>query len=263
MDRFVIIIISIILWFRYRITVGGLDKIQQDERPIFFVANHPSLSDPLIVIRLLWNKFQPRAVVRDFQVNRPVIGACIRTFNPISMPDMRQDAKKKAAWARQSIELTAEALQNGDNVLIWPAGKLSRDGYDYFISRSAAHKIYNANPNARVVALRSEGIWGSRSGWYNGPDMPIWKIGLLGLIFIPLNLFFFMPKRRIQYEVKEIENLKGLNRTEFNIKLQDFFNAQPQPPQITPLMWWSKVRFYPAAEPQSTEELLKKAKNKE
>ncbi|MFV0430968.1 MAG: lysophospholipid acyltransferase family protein [Alphaproteobacteria bacterium] len=258
MDKFVIRLIKIILWFRYRISVSGLDEIKQDSRPILFVANHPSLSDPLIVIQLLWHKFHPKALVRDLQINRPIIGACIRSFEPISMPDMRKDAKKKASWARQSIELTKEALGDGHNILIWPAGKLSRDGYDYFIQRSSTHQVFKSRSDCRIVALRSTGIWGSRSSWYNGPDTPIWKIGLMGLIFIPLNLFFFMPKRHIHYEVQELKELEGLERTAFNTRLQNYFNAKPQPAQITPLMWWHKVRFSPAKTPKTAEELLQK-----
>ncbi len=258
LDRFVIRLIKFILWFRYRISINGLDEIKESDEPILFIANHPSLSDPLIVIKTLWPRFKPRALVRDLQIQRPIIGHFVQSFNPISVPDMRKINRKKARWAQESVTLASEAIKNGDNVLLWPAGKLSRDGYDYFLNKSTTYKIFNAHPHTRLVALRSQGLWGSRTGWYGGPDTPIWKVALLGVIFIPLNLFFVMPKRRIVYDVKEIHNLKGLDKTKFNIKLQTYLNQLPQIPQITPLMCWHKVTFKSAGKPQSIDEILEK-----
>ncbi len=258
LDRFVIQLIKFILWFRYRISINGLEEIQQNDKPILFVANHPSLSDPLIVIKTLWPQFKPRALVRDLQIKRPIIGRFVQSFNPISVPDMRKLNRKKALWAKESVRLASEAIKNGDNILLWPTGKLSRDGYDYFLNNSATHTIFNTLPHVRIVALRSQGLWGSRTGWYGGPDTPIWKIALLGFIFVPLNLFFFMPKRRILYEVTELKNLEGLDKIEFNIKLQNYFNEKAQIPQITPLMWWHKVTFRPAVQPKPIEEILEK-----
>lgn len=252
LDRFVIKVIRSILWFRYRITVQGLKDIKQTDAPILFIANHPSLSDPLIVIKILWPLFKPRALVRDLQIKRPIVGYFVQSFNPISVPDMRKISRKKASDAKESVSLASKALENGDNILLWPAGKLSRDGYDYFLNKSTTYNLFKAHPHTRIVALRSEGLWGSRTGWYGGPDIPIWKLALLGFIFIPLNFFFFMPKRRIIYNIQEIKDLDGLDKTAFNLKLQDYFNAQPQMVQITPLMWWHKVTFKAAATPKSS-----------
>ncbi len=249
-DRLTIQFIRLILWFRYRISVKGLEKIQNDERPILFIANHPSLSDPLIVVKILWPLFKPRALVRDLQIHRPIIGCFVQSFNPISVPDMRKLSRQTADIAKQSVILAGDAIKKEENVLIWPAGKLSRDGYDYFLNKSATHKIFTAHPQTRIVALRSQGLWGSRTGWYGGPDIPIWKLAVLGLIFIPLNLFFFMPKRHIVYDVEELEGLQGLDKTAFNTKLQNYLNKKPQIPQITPLMWWNKVTFKAAAQPK-------------
>ncbi len=254
-DRLTILLIKAILWFRYRIAVKGLEKIQNDSRPILFVANHPSLSDPLIVIKILWPLFKPRALVRNLQIDRPFIGRFVQSFNPISVPDMRQLNRKNAEIAKQSVTLAAEAIKNEENVLIWPAGKLSRDGYDYLSNKSSTHSVFNAHPQTRLVALRSQGLWGSRTSWYGGPDIPIWKLALLGLIFIPLNFFFFMPKRRIIYNIEELEGLQNLDKSNFNAKLQTYFNQEPQMPQITPLMWWQKVKILPATQPRPTEEI--------
>lgn len=251
LDRFVIRLIKFILWFRYRVSTRGLEDIQQGEAPIIFIANHPSLSDPLIVIKILWPLFKPRALVRDLQIKRPVVGRFVQSFNPISVPDMRKLSRENAFYAKESVRLASEALKNGDNILLWPAGKLSRDGYDYFLNKSTTYNLFKSRPHTRIVALRSQGLWGSRTGWYGGPDIPIWKLALLGVIFIPLNFFFFMPKRRIIYDIQEIKDLENLDKTAFNLKLQDYFNSEPQMVQLTPLMWWHKVKFKAASLPKS------------
>ncbi len=241
-----------LVWLRYKIYVKGLDEIEQmdDFRPILFVSNHPSLTDPMALISILWKKFKPRSLVRDLQVDRPIIGRLVRDFEPITVPDTRNGIKDKAHLLRESIKISVEEIKKGRNVLIWPAGRLSRDGYDYFEERSGLYTIVSSCPNIRIVAIRSQGIWGSRLSWWNGPDMAVWKAFAIGFICLIINGIFFMPKRKVTYDFTELTGFENLSRKEINQKIQTHLNAIEQPAVEVPLLWWQKTKITALAEPK-------------
>ncbi len=250
---------SFAVWFnkaivrlRYKVDYKGLDEINQkdDGRPILFVSNHPSLSDPMALMSILWGKFKPRSLVRDLQVERPFIGMIVRDFEPIAVPDTRNGIKDKANLLKQAVNISVEEIKKGRDILIWPAGRLSRDGYDYFEERSGLYTIVSARSDVRVVAIRSQGIWGSRVSWWKGPDMPLWKVFILGVISLIINGVFFIPKRKVTYDFVELTGLEGLPRKEINKKIQMHLNAIKQPAYEVPLFWWQKTKITPAAAPK-------------
>jgi hypothetical protein len=55
LNRFLRLFIRCLLWLRYRIRVTGLDRVAPpDGRGVLFLANHPALIDPIMVMTVLW-----------------------------------------------------------------------------------------------------------------------------------------------------------------------------------------------------------------
>ena len=51
LNRFLRLLIRCLLWLRYRIRVRGLNRIAPpDGRGVLFLANHPALIDPIMVM---------------------------------------------------------------------------------------------------------------------------------------------------------------------------------------------------------------------
>lgn len=251
-------IIKTLSWLHYKIDVKGLDAIKDhDGRPILFVSTHPCMADPMVLTSVLIKRFKPRPLVRDLQIIRPILGRIVRDFEPITMPNIqnqftngKMSKEDRAYILQESVKLAIAEIKKGRDIIIWPAGRLSRDGYDYFEERSGMYRMIKERPDVRVVAIRSQGLWGSRMSWWKGPDMPLWKVFFIGFFCLIINGFFFMPKRKVTYDFTELTGFEGLSRKEVNQKVQTFFNSLEQPAYEVPLFWWQKTKVYPAAEPK-------------
>lgn len=59
MKKIINLFVFLLLRLRYRISFTGLEAIKDDGRPILFLPNHQALSDPVIVLSSLYNRFAP------------------------------------------------------------------------------------------------------------------------------------------------------------------------------------------------------------
>ncbi|RUM35987.1 MAG: 1-acyl-sn-glycerol-3-phosphate acyltransferase, partial [Desulfobulbus sp.] len=120
------ILVRALLWLRYRVTVKGLEKIQPDGRPILFLPNHPALIDPVIVMTRLFGRFHPRPLADEAQVDRMFVRRIAGLMRTIVIPDLSTGGREKRTQVRTGIEQVVQALNRGDNVLLYPAGRLMR-----------------------------------------------------------------------------------------------------------------------------------------
>ena len=147
---------------RYRVRVEGLEKVRSvnDAKPILFLPNHPALMDPPLLYSCLWS-FHPRPLADENQANRPLVRWLATLLRPILVPDIRKKGRQARGAVLEAMQQCAEALNAGDNMLIYPAGGLSRDGREYLGGNRAVHFILERVPQCRVVLVRTRGMWGS------------------------------------------------------------------------------------------------------
>jgi long-chain-fatty-acid--[acyl-carrier-protein] ligase len=231
--------IRLSLWFRYRITIKGLENVnaQTLKKPggILFLPNHPTVFiDPTLMGLALWRKFSVRPVVVEYMYYTPIVHYVMRLMNALPIPnfDATSNSLKKKR-ADQALEKVSQDLKRGDNFLIYPGGKVKHQAKEV-INASGVHRILESTPEANVVLVRITGLWGSsfsRALTGQTPFMfaTIWE----GVKIVFKNLIFFTPRRNVTLEFVPAPSdfPYEASRTDLNHYLETFYN---QSDNLTP-----------------------------
>ncbi|MCD6272496.1 MAG: AMP-binding protein [Deltaproteobacteria bacterium] len=235
-------IIRFLLWLRYRVTIHGINNIaERGEKGILFLPNHPALIDPIILSVYLHQKFRPRPIADEAQINRPVIRQLAESVHVLSIPDMVTAGAKGGDTIKTVLRTAISALGEGDNILLYPAGHLAHGRYEDIGANSAVETILNTLPDTRVVLVRTKGLWGSRFG--HGGETPVKLDNVLfkACKSLLLNGIFFGPRRKVMIELYEPEDLpRGDRRAAINSYLESFYNMDAPPCTYVPYTIWEK-----------------------
>lgn len=257
------------LGLRYRLTVKGLEDIparravaEQAPQPglnatawaaqadrqtaatsapqpgILFLCNHPSYIDPPLIwaeLAGLW----PRPLADTLQMSGPMQRLAGRIVRAITIPDPGRDGKKSAALVRRALEACAAALNRGENVLLFPAGRASRDGAERLGANSAVFRLMQAAPGIRVVLARISGLWGSSFSFAYGNKPAFMRCLGQGALTLLAGGIFFTPRRDVLMEFAELEGLpRNADKQALNAYLEDWFRAAQGPPRRVPRFFW-------------------------
>ena len=190
--------ISFLLERRYFTTPYG-DPIPQDGGPYLILANHPALIDPVIVYTHFAH-LRPRPIMDEGVHNR--FRRLAKHLDPIVVPDLSQGGDPAAV--EQVVNQAAESLAQGRSVLMWPGGRLQRDGRDMLRGKSGVWRIMKAMENRglkrpELILVRTEGLWGSRFSRYLDADERMDVVRTLLKLLPPFLLFGpFLPRRRVR-----------------------------------------------------------------
>ncbi len=226
-NRFWVFITKVLLSLRYRIRIVGLDKIvSRGKRGILLLPNHPALIDPVILLAHLYPALKPRPLADRHQINRPLIRRLAERMGAIPIEDIAVDGTGSAGRIRDTIENCSNVLKSGGNVLLYPSGKILRSRYEDIGANSAAETIIRSVPEARIVLVRTEGLWGSSFSWSSGRKPSVAAALRRGLLHLLLSAFVFMPKRDVSIELHEPEDIpRGKPRVEINRYIERFYNT--------------------------------------
>lgn len=236
------VIISLLLRLRYLITVRGLDLVRgRGVRGVLFLPNHPSLIDPLIITTLLYPAFRARPLAFEDQINRPVLRWLCRLIGTIPIPDIKRAGRTAKDAIEDALATVITALNRGDNVILYPAGRAYRSRLENLRSTSAVETILRACPDVRIVLVRTTGLWGSSFSWASG-HAPGIDAGLKKALWaIPANGIFFSPRRIVRIECMEPDDFpRRADRRTINRYLEAFYNAEAPPNTYVPYTWWER-----------------------
>jgi len=143
--------VQVLISLRYRVRIVGLNEIaRRGTRGILFLANHPALIDPVIVMAWLQQRFAPRALADKDQIDRPLVGWLARRIGVRPIPDMTKygaaardeirDAIKQCASLVSSDEIRAIGVtcQRETFVLLDATGTPIRPAILWYDSRATA-----------------------------------------------------------------------------------------------------------------------------
>ena len=151
-----------------RVSVTGLENIPSG-RAVIFTPNHQSYLDIFILLKILPPFFRFVIMRKLFKV--PVIGYHITQAGFISLD--RKDRKKSIATIHQVIDL----LKNNESFVIFPEGKLTKDGAVGEFGRGASIIIQRSR--APVVPIAIDGTFAAmpKGAWRIRPGRVTVKIG--------------------------------------------------------------------------------------
>ena len=248
----VVLITNFLVRLRYKVVIKGLKEIhKKGDKGILFLPNHPALMDPVIVVASLFRRFRVRPIGHADQIDRPVIGWVAKRMRVLIMASLAKEGVGGAAAIKQTIEQCIDALNSGDNVLMYPSGALYRSKYENIGTNSGVEQIIKAVPEAQIVLVRSRGLWGSMFGWgYDGTNPLAGRVLKKGIKGLLLSGIIFMPKRKVTLELEEPKDFpfKG-DRKEINTYLENYYNDGALNAQYVPYSIWDRSGYHELPEP--------------
>ncbi|HSW86045.1 MAG TPA: AMP-binding protein [Rhabdochlamydiaceae bacterium] len=238
MDAGLVCIFSLLrflFFLRYRLEISNFDRVKQQlsnpERGILFLPNHPAEIDPVILMMLLWSQFRPRPLVIEHFFYIWGVRFCLKMVQALPVPSMVSSGNQwKLKQVDNLIKNVAEALKNGENFLIYPAGRLKQSGEEIVGGASLVHNLFSLCPDANVVLVRITGLWGSRFSRALTGKIPSLKLAFLdGFKVLLKNWIFFSPRRRVKIEMElaTVDFPRGVSRVELNKYLEKWYNRYP------------------------------------
>lgn len=195
-----------LLWLRYSIRVQGWEELQKLRQPILILPNHPGLIDPPILITTLWPRLRPRPVVYDSNFQNPFMALVGYLLNALRVPDMEQASAKARDQAQAVVQAVIGGLKAGHNHIIWPSGRIQRNGVEVLGGARALADILQAVPEADILLVRTRGVWGSSFSFAPTGKHPTLAGGLMkGLGVILSNLIFFAPRRHVTITLQRLD----------------------------------------------------------
>ncbi len=234
---------------RYRVRTQGLRDIRQRGRErILFLPNHPALIDPILVMSQLLEPFAPRALADRRQIDRFFIRNLADIIDVIPMDDPARLGEARPENIRGALDACIETLQQGDNVLLYPAGHLMHSRYEDLGAGSGVERILRTVPDVRIVLIRTTGLWGSDFSWASGREPDVATTLTRGAGHLLASGLWFMPRREVTLTFAEPDDFpRHGDRNAINRYLEAFYNADAPPrTEVARTLWTSpRVRTLP------------------
>ena len=214
---------------RYRVQIEGLDKLRHLRGPVLVLPNHPGHIDPVLVMTQLGAEIPLRPLVVSFMYRPLFLLPLMKFINALEVPDLVQHSASAREQIEPLIQTVVAGLDRDEKFLIYPSGRVERNGLEVVGSTRAVPEILAQRPNTTVVLVRTVGVWGSMTTYAPSGKEPILAekfIRALGIL--AANLIFFTPRRRIKMtiEIVDPKTLPGLSREKLNPWLEAWYNRE-------------------------------------
>jgi len=261
-ERAILLGLRYVVWFgsrlllalRYRVRVKGLENLGSIEGGALILPNHPGYIDPTILLIALFTRLQPRPMLYENNFLNPVLYPFMKLLNALRVPDLETASVQAKARARQAIDDAITALRAGENVLLYPAGRIQRGGgMERLGGTRAVADILQARPETPVILVRTRGVWGSKWSYaWTGQQPKIFRLMLQGAGWLLANLLLFTPRRRVELTVEPVarDKMPEPRREVLNPWLEAWYNLDgPEVPTFVPYHWFLGPRGheYPTA----------------
>ena len=212
---------------RYRVKVEGLNRVADYPPPYLFLPNHTAYADPPNVLAALWPRFRVRPLLLETNFQNPLLAAVGWLLRAIKVPDLSSASAAARKRAEGALSAAIEALNSGDNVILWPSGRLTRDGREHLGGARAASDVLAAAPDSTAVLVRVRGLYGSCFSWADPKHPPKVAYFVSAVGWVLSNLMFFTPRRRVTITLEAFPRSKRPEpaREAINPWLEAWYNA--------------------------------------
>jgi long-chain-fatty-acid--[acyl-carrier-protein] ligase len=237
----------VILSLRYRIRIHGLEQVRALPGPVLILPNHPGLNDPILVLGVVWPLLKPRPMLYEGNFHG-LLYPVMPLLNAVRVPDLGQASMSARDRARQAVAGVVEGLQQRDNLILWPAGRLQLDGTEHLGGARAVADVLQEVQEANVVLVRTRGVFGSMFSYApTGRHPYLGRRMLAGAGWLLANLLVFMPRRQVDIYLEAIprSELPEPRRETLNPWLEAHFNRDgPEKPTFVPYHFLFGRRSY-------------------
>ncbi len=252
-----ILLFRFLLWLRYRVRLRGAGAVAAKGRTgILFLPNHPALIDPVILTSQFYSRFGARPLADRDQIGRFGIRYLAKRVGAIPIPDLAKAGAATAAEVKAVVGECVEALRRGDNLIVYPAGRIYRSRFEDIGGASAVETICREVPGVRIVLVRTRGLWGSSSSRASGEPPRVGNVLKLAAKTLAANGLLFAPRRTVDIEMIEPADLPlDAGRGVLNRTLEAFYNADAPANTYVPYSHWETggVRELPDPTPPRVE----------
>jgi acyl-CoA synthetase (AMP-forming)/AMP-acid ligase II/1-acyl-sn-glycerol-3-phosphate acyltransferase/acyl carrier protein len=227
-------IMRVILAGRYKLRIVGREKVLAKPGPYLILPNHPALADPPNLLVHLWPTFYMRPLLLETNFKSPILRPFKWFLRAIDMPDIVRASAEDRRRAEEAVAEVIAALRAGDNIIVWPSGRLSRDGSEKLGGARSTADILAAVPGVTVVLARTRGLFGSMFSWADGQPALVPNILKAFGIWLS-NLIFFAPRRHVTVTLEPFtpDQRPEPTREAINRWLEEWYNADTPREQPT------------------------------
>lgn len=228
--------IRVLLRLRYKVVVSGIELLQ-NEKTSLLLPNHQALIDPFLLLSEVFKHSSAIPVISAKYYDIPVASTYFKSMGAVRVSDL-ETGSRDTQVLKNITRSVYKALKRETNIVIYPSGQLSNQGYEKILNKKSAYHIVISMPETtQIIGVRIRGLWGSIFSKANTGRSPnIFKQLLKGAFFVIANFIFFVPKRKVEIEFFDItcnaiENAKaGLKQ--FNLFLEEFYNQKGVEPCV-------------------------------
>ncbi len=215
---------------RYAVSAEGLESLPTDA-PLLFLPNHPAMVDPMLVGAELW-RLPVKPLADELFLDRGGVSAkVLKTLGCVRVPDLRRHRSAAGAKiARGLQDVVTDALAKGDDIIFYPSGHIWTEPREEIGSRQLAYNVCRAlPPNARVIAVRTTGLWGSIWSRKGRTASPSFGPMLVRSVLLWLFVAPFRPRRPVRMRFEDMTDrvrawAAELPRLDFNRRLEAWYN---------------------------------------
>jgi len=220
--------IRLLLVFRYRVSIKGSEIIHNNS-PVLFLPNHQALIDPIILLSQIYRFSTAIPVISEKYYDIPVLKWYFKRLGAVRVSDL-ETGSRDTQVLKSITRSVFKGLRRNRNIVIYPSGQIAGQGYEkIFNKKSAFHIVRTIPEGVQIVGVHITGLWGSMFSKAKTGKSPDFFVQLLkGFFYILANLIFFLPKRAVSIEFKDLTTIAkekvNLGQKPFNSFLEDFYN---------------------------------------
>lgn len=212
---------------RYRVRLGGWNRVRALQGSVLLLPNHPGYIDPVLILTYLYYPFRLRPLLYKDNFRSSAFRLLARLLRAVPIPELDRPSREALERAEHAVEEVIDGLRRGESFVLWPSGRVQRDGVERLGAARSLTDILQALPELTVILVRTRGVWGSTFTYAHGPTPQLGRSLRNGILWLLANLVCFMSRRRVEISVEPLDRsqLAELERDSINRWFEGWYAA--------------------------------------
>ena len=148
MRRVLWVLAHLVLPLRYRVRLHGRERLRGLKPPVLMLPNHPGYIDPVLVLGFLYYPLRPRPLLYEDNFRTPSLRVLASMLGAVPIPELDRPSREALERTEHAVAEVIDGLRRGESFVLWPAGRVQRDGVERLGAARALTDILRAVPEA-------------------------------------------------------------------------------------------------------------------